>query len=164
MDSKILNSTLNKIGARYISLLRKKLKQDGNYVTGATSRSIKKDVRTKTLTITSDDQLIAISEGKKATSKKPSSQMVTRISRWIMKKNPTLRTPKGRFAKRKSGTNLSMKRKIAYGVASKINRSTWKGSKVIDRTYNDLEASIEADILEVYKVEIDKAIDNLKTK
>ena len=88
--------------------------------------------------------------------------MVRRIDRWIMKKNPRLRMPTGRFAKRKQNT-LSKRKSVAYAVAMKINRSTWKGSKVIDRAYAKTEEQLGDELTKDIKNKIMATLDEFKS-
>ena len=87
--------------------------------------------------------------------------MVRRIDKWIMKKNPRLRTPLGKFAKRK-GSTYSKRMRIAWAVATKINRSTWKGSKVIDRAYAKTEQQLGDELTQDIKNKIMATLDKFK--
>jgi hypothetical protein len=152
---------LTKWSKLYLRELKKNLKADGNKATGSTERSLKNMVYSQGVLIQGNESVLAISEGKEATAKKPSDEMVRRIDKWIMKKNPRLRDPKGKFAKRK-GSTFNKRLKIAYGVAMKINRTAWKGSKAIDRAYNATEQMLGDELTKDMKNKINKALEQFK--
>lgn len=160
MDKK-QEAILKKWVTLYKRELKNMLKADGNFASGSTDRSIKSFIYSQGIFIQAKESLKAVSEGKKATSKKPSSLMVNRLDKWIMKKNPKLRMPSGRFAKKKRNT-LSQRRSVAYAVALKINRSTWKGSKVVDRAYAKTEKQLGDELTQDIKDKIMATLDTFK--
>ena len=161
---KSTKAILKKWVVLYKRELKNMLKTDGNYASGSTQRSIKGFIYSKGIYLEANKSLRAISEGKKKSrtiDHAPSDDMVRRIDKWIMKKNPRLRTPLGKFAKRK-GSTYSKRMRIAWAVATKINRSTWKGSKVIDRAYAKTEQQLGDELTQDIKNKIMAALDKFK--
>ena len=159
---KSTQAILKKWVVLYKRELKNMLKADGNYASGSTQRSIKGFIYSQGIYLEANKSLRAISEGKKKARKEtPTFDMVRRIDRWIMKKNPRLRTPLGKFAKRKGGT-YRKRMGIAWAVARKINRSTWKGSKVIDRAYAKTEQQLGDELTQDIKNKIMATLDEFK--
>jgi len=156
MDSK---EALTKIGKLLISKLRSNLKAEGHYATGVLDRSFDMLVAEKELRILADASLFAISEGRKKSNKLPSGEMVSRIAQWMRAKGmrPLSRNKKGRFLKQ---TPLTQ-RKSAFAVSRAILRKGYKGSKVIERSYNDLESKIDKEILDLFKTQVEKEFTNI---
>jgi hypothetical protein len=159
---KSTQAILKKWVVLYKRELKNMLKTDGNYASGSTQRSIKGFIYSKGIYLEANKSLRAISEGKKVARKEtPTFDMVRRIDKWIMKKNPRLRTPLGKFAKRK-GSTYRKRMGIAWAVARKINRTSWKGSKVIDRAYAKTEQQLGDELTQDIKNKIMATLDKFK--
>lgn len=156
LDGQAKINALKKLGKYYIASLKKELITDGNKASGKLERSLKADVSGDSLNIIGDQYLTALSEGKKATNKNPSKDMVSRIANWMRYKNMSAlaRGRGGRFRKRSENT----KRMAAYVIAKKINRSTWKGSDVLERAYVRIENTFDKELTTMYREEISKSI------
>ena len=160
MDKK-QTAILKKWATLYKRELKNMLKADGNFATGSTDRSIKSFIYSQGIFIQAKESLQAISEGKsKAKKEEPSTQMVTRIAKWMRHKNMSAlaRGRGGRFRKR----TPNAKRKAAYVLARHINRSTWKGSKVIDRAYAKTEKQLGDELTQDIKDKIMATLDTFK--
>ena len=145
---------LERAGQYYVASLKKQLRLDGNRASRDLEKSIRQEVSQGVLKIYANDYLSAISEGKKATTKNPSIEMVKRIERWIQKKNATIREKStGRFAKR-TGT-ATFRRKVAWGVARKINRTSWKGSKVISKSFDIIKNKVDKEVFDGFSAYIE---------
>ena len=159
-------TVLSKIGDYYTAELRNTLKQDGNYATGELNKSIYYDIDSTgtILTVKSDlaggKAILSISEGMPPTTKNPSSEMVDRIMTWMKARGmqPMVRNKKGQFRARKG---YSARRSSAWAVSKKILRDGYKGSGVITRSYQKLESSIDKDLLDAFKLQIDEELKNI---
>ena len=154
MDKK-QEAILKKWVTLYKRELKNMLKAEGNFATGSTDRSIKSFIYSKGVFIQAKESLQAISEGKKATSKKPSFDMIRRIDKWRMKKNISIRG-------KTKGSTYRQRMNAAYAMASRINRSTWKGSKVIDRAYAKTEKQLGEELAQDIKDKIMGTLDTFK--
>lgn len=152
MDEK-QEAILKKWATLYKRELRNTLKADGNFATGSTDRSIKSFIYSKGIFIQAKESLKSISEGKKATSKNPSFDMVRRIDKWRIKKGISIR---------KGGKEPTYRKRMnaAYAMAKSINRNTWSGSKVIDRAYAKTEKQLGEELTQDIK---DKVMATLET-
>lgn len=155
-----LRKSLQKIGRMYKAELRSKIASDGNVASGKMSRNITFKTTENSLTFEFEEYLGAISEGKKATSKNPSGEMVSKIAKWMQYKNLTIRGYRGRF-QRQTSSNY---RRAAFGIARSINRDSWKGSDVIMRAYKGIEDNISDEILDTFKTSIEQSIDKFTIK
>lgn len=157
MDKK-QKAILNKWATLYKRELKNMLKADGNFASGSTDRSIKSFIYSNGILIQAKESLKAISEGKsKAKSENPSFDMVRRIDKWRMKKNISIRG-------RKKGSTYRQRMNAAYVMARHINRSTWKGSKVIDRAYAKTEKQLGEELTKDIKDKIMATLDTFKQK
>lgn len=157
MDKK-QKAILNKWATLYKRELKNMLKADGNFASGSTDRSIKSFIYSNGILIQAKESLKAISEGKsKAKSENPSFDMVRRIDKWRMKKNISIRG-------RKKGSTYRQRMNAAYAMARHINRSTWKGSKVIDRAYAKTEKQLGEELTKDIKDKIMATLDTFKQK
>jgi hypothetical protein len=159
LDSDIIRS-LKKAGEYYVSELKSELLKDGSKASGRLIKSIDSDVANKTLSLSWENYIAPISEGKRATSKEPSPAMVSRIAEWMQYKKLSIRGYRGRFVRK---TPMNYKR-AAFGIARGINRSSWSGSDVIMRSYRNIEKNISDELLEVLKRAIDEAVDKITQK
>lgn len=155
-----LRKSLQKIGQMYKAELRSKIASDGNVASGKMSRNITFKTTDNSITFEFEQYLGAISEGKKATGRNPSGQMVSKIAKWMQYKNLTIRGYRGRF---QSKTDSNYKR-AAFAIARSINRDSWRGSDVINRAYNDIEDNINNEILNAFKTSIEQSIDKFTIK
>ena len=161
MDSK---EALTKIGKLLISKLRSNLKAEGHYATGVLDRSFDMLVAEKELRILADASLFAISEGRKKSNKLPSGEMVSRIVQWMRAKGipPLVRREKGqRRGGRLRKNTESVFKKAAFSIGMSILHKGHKGSKVIERSYNDLESKIDKEILDLFKTQVEKEFTNI---
>lgn len=155
MDDK-QKSILNKWATLYKRELKNMLKAEGNFATGSTERSIKSFIYSNGVLIQAKESLKAISEGKsKAKSENPSFDMVRRIDRWRMKKNISIRN-------KKKLSTYRQRMNSAFVIARHINRSTWKGSKVIDRAYAKTEKQLGEELTQDIKDKIMATLDRFK--
>ena len=154
MDKK-QEAILKKWVTLYKRELKNMLKAEGNFATGSTDRSIKSFIYSKGIFIQAKESLQAISEGKKSTSKKPSFDMIRRIDKWRIKKNISIRV-------KTKGSTYRQRMNDAYVMARHINRSTWKGSKVIDRAYAKTEKQLGDELTQDIKDKIMATLDTFK--
>lgn len=154
MDKK-QEAILKKWVTLYKRELKNMLKAEGNFATGSTDRSIKSFIYSKGIFVQAKDSLQAISEGKKATPKNPSFDMIRRIDKWRMKKNISIRG-------KTKGSTYRQRMNYAYVMARHINRSTWKGSKVIDRAYAKTEKQLGEELTQDIKDKIMATLDTFK--
>jgi hypothetical protein len=155
MDKK-QKAILNKWATLYKRELKNMLKADGNFASGSTDRSIKSFIYSNGILIQAKESLKAISEGKsKAKSENPSFDMVRRIDKWRMNKNISIRG-------KKKGSTYRQRMNAAYVMARHINRSTWKGSKVIDRAYARTEKQLGEELAQDIKDKIMATLDTFK--
>ncbi len=148
---------LTKAGQYYVASLRKQLRLDGNRASRDLERSIRFTVNKGELSVYANKYLEAISEGKKATSKNPSNDMVKNIERWMQKKNVRVREKgTGKFAKR-SGS-ASFKRSVAWGIARKINRTSWKGSNVISKSFDIIKKKVDKELFDGFSAYLENEI------
>lgn len=155
-----LRKSLQKIGRMYKAELRSKIASDGNVASGKMSRNIRFKTTDNSLTFEFEDYLGAISEGKKATSKNPSGEMISKIAKWMQYKNINIRGYRGRF-QAKTSSNY---RRAAFGIARGINRNSWAGSDVIMRAYKGIEDNVSDEILNTFKISIEQSIDKFTIK
>tara|TARA_R100001198_G_scaffold88500_1_gene64245 strand:- start:1825 stop:2310 length:486 start_codon:yes stop_codon:yes gene_type:complete len=153
-----LRKSLQKIGRMYKAELRSKIAGDNNVASGKMSNNIKFATTKNSLTFEFERYLGAISDGKKATGQAPSSEMVSKIAKWMQYKNLSIRGYRGRFQS-KTDSNY---RRAAFAIARSINRTSWKGSDVIMRAYKDIEENIDDEILDTFKTSIEQTIDKYK--
>ena len=153
-----LRKSLQKIDRMYKAELRSKIASDDNVASGKMSRNIKFSTTQNSLTFEFERYLGAISEGKKATGKNPSSEMVSKIAKWMQYKNLTIRGYRGRFQS-KTDSNY---RRAAFAIARSINRESWRGSDVIMRSYKSIEDNIDNEVLTAFKTSIEQSIDKYK--
>lgn len=145
---------LEKAGQYYVASLKKQLRLDGNRASRNLEKSIRHEVSKGVLKVYANNYLNAISEGKKATTKNPSREMVKRIERWMQKKNVTVREKStGRFAKRTG--NATFRRKVAWSVARKINRTSWKGSDVIRKSFDIIKKKVDKEVFDGFSAYIE---------
>jgi len=159
LESKI-ETALGKIGEYYVQELKKQLSQDKKVASGDLLNSITSDAKGNALKITANKYLGAISDGKKATSKAPSTEMVSKVSKWMQYKKLPLKGYRGRF-QRQTPSNY---RRAAFAVARSINRSSWEGSSVIRNSFKAIEGNINSELVKAYKSEIKEIIDRIKNK
>ncbi len=159
LDSKI-ETALGKIGEYYVQELKKQLTQDKKLASGDLLNSITSNANKNVLRITANRYLGAISDGKKATGKAPSVEMVSKVSKWMQYKKLPLRGYRGRF-QRQTSSNY---RRAAFAVARSINRSSWEGSNVIKKSFKAIEGNINSELVKAYKSEIKEIIDRIKNK
>jgi hypothetical protein len=155
MDKK-QEAILKKWATLYKRELKNMLKADGNFASGSTDRSIKSFIYSEGIFLQSKKSLQAISEGKsKAKKEEPSFSMVRRIDKWRIKKNISIRG-------KTKGPTYRQRMRAAYVMARHINRSTWKGSKVIDRAYAKTEKQLGDELTQDIKDKIMATLDTFK--
>lgn len=159
LDSKI-EIALKNIGKYYVQELRKQLTEGKKVASGDLLESISSDATKNVLKITANRYLGAISDGKKATGKAPSVEMVSKVAKWMQYKKLPLRGYKGRF-QRQTSSNY---RRAAFAVARSINRSSWEGSNVIKKSFKAIEGNINSELVKAYKSEVKEIIDRIKNK
>lgn len=147
-----IQNALDKIGQYYIVELKNGIQASGNVASKDLLNSIKPKVSADAVTITANRYLQALSEGKKHTSKRPSPEMVSSISRWM----------KFKGLKPKSGglSDISYK-KASFAIAKRINNSGWAGSKVIQKAFYAIEDKIDEEITNAFKQTIDEIIQEM---
>ena len=157
---------LNKIGSYYVSKLRSNIKSDAGKSTGKLGRSIYYRVNGNELIIGStyanDLGLLGLSEGRRPSKKNPSRTMVTAVVDWMKAKGmrPLSRQRRGRFRKQTEATY----RKAAWNVSRSMLRKGYKGSRVIERSYRQLEKKIDKDILDHFNMAIEENLKNITIK
>ena len=158
-----IDKLLNKIGSYYAARLRRNLKAEGNFATGGLDKSIRYRVDGNTLNIFSEygegQALLSVSEGRKKSGKNPSKLMITRVIGWMKVRGmrPLIRGRGGRFRKQTESTY----RKSAFAVARGILRKGYAGSRVIERSYRELENKIDKDILKEFNMSIETELKNI---
>lgn len=148
-----LKAALTKVGDMYISELKNRLAADGNMASKELLNSLSKEVVGSSVQITASQYLQALSEGKKATTKPPSRPMVTRIEKWMRYKG--IRPKSGKM------TQLAYRR-ASFGIAKRINRTQWAGSKVIRRSFQAIEENINQEITQSLKNTLDEVVAEFK--
>ena len=144
-----IKTALRKIGEYYIAELKNRLAADGKDVTGDLRKSLTSEVVEDGVIITANRYLMAISGGKKATSKGPSRTMVHRVERWMKAKGLT---------PRKGGMTPLAYRRASFGIAKAINRRGWKGSGVIQKSFRAIESSIDEELTKAIKTHFEDKI------
>jgi len=164
--SRTLRKALQKIGRMYKAKLVQKIKEDGTTASGNLEKNIRFRTTENSLSIIAPDYLGTVSDGKKATGKNPSGQMVSRIISWMKYKKLPIRNNKGRFITKTS----SNYRRASFAIARSINRNTsrnkfqWRGSNVIDRAYKDIEENVNEEIVNAFKASIEETMTNINNK
>lgn len=155
-----LKDALDKIANMYISKLKENMISDGTVASRELINGITYRLKENGFEILSAKYLGTVSEGKKATNKNPSKEMVSKVADWMQMKNMTPRGYRGRFQKHTRSNYL----RAAYGISKRINENRtknkyrWQGSDVIDRSFKQLEGNIDSLMVEALKSSIDEAL------
>lgn len=170
-----LDVVLHKVGDKYVAELKKTLRQDRNVATEGLLDSIYYTVKDSVLSVYANDYLLAISEGRKPSSKNPSGDMVSRIVKWMKARGmqPMVRrtaqenrSVKGKRLGNRGGRlrkiSDSTRRKAAFAVGRGILREGYSGSRVIKRSYDKLRSEIGDDVMDYFENEVDKSLKKLK--
>jgi len=155
LDAKITKA-LVKIGNYYVQELRNKIIEEDRVASHDLVRSISSKPMKNVVKVTANRYLEAISEGKKASSKNPSPQMVSRII--------TSMKFKGLKPKGSRSISETAYKKSAFAIAKSINRSSWEGSDLIKRAFYAIEENIDYELSEAFKAEIQEIINNINKK
>ena len=163
MNKDNINRELEVIGKYMISQIRREMTTKNINASSSLYKSLNHNVDNGELTITSLDYGgVILGDGSKPTNKKPSEEMVTRITRWMSSRGMSAlaRGRGGRFRKQTPNT----KRMAAYNISRRILENGIKGSRIIQSAVNKLEKRIEKGIVEAYKADIMNQLDETLLK
>lgn len=158
------NEILENFAKNYLETLEANLRKDGNVASEDAIKSLKAKINKQSLEISFNEYLVAISEGRKPSSKNPSPEMVERVVSWMKYKNmrPLSRDKKGRFRKQ----DANQYKRSAFVLSKGILRKGYRGTSVLARTMRDVEREMFSDMSEKLmlqmEVEIDKLMINFK--
>ena len=150
MDNKNLDKELDKIGKYMVSQIRREMTRKNLKSSGNLYDSLRYDVDDNELNIESLDYgSVILGEGSKPSTKSPSTDMVSRIQRWMSYKTYSRVRKKTPSALRSEAWNLS-KRILERGI---------QGSNIIQKSIKKLENRIEKGIVDAYKQDILENLD-----
>ena len=151
-----IRDALEKIGEYYVVELKNKLAADDNVASRDLINSISsKPISQEAVVITANRYLEALSDGKKATSKGPSPEMVSRITSWMKFRG---------LRPRNGGLTPSSYKSASFVIARRINKTGWAGSSVIQRSFKAIEDKIDIEITNAFKKELDRIIEDINKK
>ena len=155
--NKNLNRALQLVGEKYVEEVKKQLVRDGNDATGRLVKSIGYKIVDEGIEIQSTRYGQAVDAGSAPAKAfgKVSYEFRDAIVEWAK--------AKGIYPKSGPSTEGNM-RKMAYAIASKIQRDGRIGTQVFDRVYDKLEKEFGEQLMAAYSKDLTEKLNNIKVK
>ena len=157
-NKKHLAKALILVGEKYVQEVKSQLSKEDNVATGNLIKSVAYKIVEEGVQIETSRYGQTIDAGSS-----PSSRGFGRVSRDFKESILEWARAKGISPKNGPKTEGNM-RKMAYAIASKIQRDGVMGSQIFDRVYNRLEKEFGETLMEAYSKDLTEQLNNIKSK